>query len=254
MIDMHSLLREQYQAIYNEMIPRNKKRVEENGFSIDALLNSSIDTRRGIGIFAYYDDFTSSDFDTLYDEAIAIFPQQVIYHYASQEVVPTHKLPYAGLLHWTFFQLQSVVDEIPDLFEQRLREYKDALAKAIFTLPPLSIEFAGMSAVSSGILFHGYPDQDVNSVRENIRQQLLAHQLPFYEPYKSNIVHSTFVRLANTIDPKIVNDFVRKNADIKIGTLSVKKLYLGYASWRMDPSETRMLYEFDLLEKQVKEL
>lgn len=235
----------EFDRIYAEMRSRNLGVIETSGLKNDSQLNVEGDDRKGLGLFAFYDEFESSNFELLHTEAKSAFNSQVIYH-PDQDRSSELPAAYEGLLHFTFFQIHPVADVLPQEILRSIPNYVPVLAESLFKLEPFTIELKGTMAVPTGVLLYGYPDQDINAVRSELRVSLHDNHLPFTEPYISNIAHSTFVRLANPCSPEVLVTFSQKYAEVPVGKLHVSKLYFGYGTWRMRPDEIEMFYKFDL--------
>ena len=230
------------------MRERNKNLILEKGFIPDTKIKNMVkDSRKGIGLFALGDFKLNENFNKIYEEAKVEFSGQVLY---SPMVKDRAELSAQGSLHHTFMQFEKVGDNEKDALLLLIDSYKNGMAQTILDIGPIEVEYQGLIAIPSGILMYGYPDKDVNSFREKIRNL----NLDIKEPYKSDIVHSTFIRLCENINTNKLLDFADKYSKVNLGNIYIKKLFLGIGSWRMGLDEISMRYKFDLVNKKVTSL
>lgn len=239
-----------YQPIYNEMRSRNTDNILRNNTKFDeALTKSEIDQRKGLAIFGYFPQSLGLGFDTLFENASKHFDEHIVYS-------PKHTTPEnIGLLHLTFLQLLKVGDVNHRLSKDIILRYVKLLEKFILRLSPFRINFEGVIAIPTGLALYGYPSIDVNKIRQQIRQDFVDKNLPFSEPYPTDIIHSTLVRFTRPNQSQKALNFTTKYEKIsKLDGVKIDKLFLGYGSWKMKPQETKMLYEFNLSDKTVTQL
>ncbi|KXK07452.1 MAG: hypothetical protein UZ21_OP11001001076 [Microgenomates bacterium OLB22] len=233
-------LKPQYKAIYDEMRGRNSKSLSEQGVWPDEVLQSAeIDTRVGLGLFAFPQTTLGQGFDHMIADARERFPAQVVY-------TPDRAQPQDGILHFTFFQLFKAAGLPPDFTATDASHYIATLQDIFSRFPPFTIKYSGLIAVPTGLLMYGYPSEDVNQYRDELRSALSTNGLPFEEPYKTDIVHSTCLRLCTTEDAQELLRFADDYKEVDLGTLSVDALTLGFGSWRMWDEECPLLKEIPL--------
>lgn len=226
------------------MRARNGTSLLEQGVKPDeALQSAEIDKRIGLGIFAFPDAGLGQNFDQMIADARERFPTQVAY-------TPDRAQALDGILHFTFFQLFKVAGLPPDFTTADASGYVDALQDAFSKMPPFTIKYSGLIAIPTSLLMYGYPSEDVNKYRDELRSTLSATGLSFEEPYKTDIVHSTCLRLRQADDPRELIRFADDYKEVDLGTLSVDSLTLGFGSWRMWPEECAMVMEIPLGESK----
>jgi len=246
-------LQNEFQEIYQEMVDRNSRELETKGVKLDQEFNAQ-DQRKGIGIFAFYESTPSPEFVDMYQEAELLFPDQVLYSPLSYHPRAKRASFYVGQLHFTFFQVHFAVPLLPTSYTDRFDAYAESIAKGLFKLTPFQIDFHRLIAIPTGLLLAGTPTEDINAVRDQVRASLAESSLQLQEPYKSDIAHSTFLRLANPVDPNSLLEFAKRHTNTHFGSLQITKLQLGLGSWRMAPSEISMKYEFDLQNKKLSQM
>lgn len=239
----------EYKKIYQEMSERNRRNILEKGLRYDPLIaHNNKDTRKGLGIFAFPRNDLGVNFSSILEKVTTNFGDQVIY----TPFPPQSKL--GGVLHFTLMQMVGVKDKVADHFVASVDRYADILKNVLFELGSFSINYSGLIVIPTGFLMYGYPSKHLNKYREKIRDLVGGCNLPFEEPYKTDIVHSTFVRFCNEDSVDKVVSFGRDFYSCDLGCFDIKELFLGFGSWRMQPREIQMLYKFDLVEKQITKL
>jgi hypothetical protein len=222
-----------YKPIYSEMISRNNLLLQNGTIRFDPQLNNpKKDPRKGLAYFAF-DIHTNEKFESIIKEAKKTFPTQITYEQNPKD-------PKQGLLHFTFLQLIGVKENMKNLPPSLLNQYIETPKKIFTKMPPFSITYKGLIAIPTGVIIYGYPSIDINPYREKIRQAIIKKKLPFHEPFKTNIAHSTFLRLANPEDPQKLITFAEKYRKTELGKININSLQLGYGTWGMKKEEIKM--------------
>lgn len=134
-------------------------------------------------------------------------------------------------------------------FQKNQESYLRILREELEPVMPFKISFRGIQCVQSGMVMLGYPNVELNVVREKIVKRFQEQGL-VYRVYNNNIVHSTIMRFANTGTDQSIDDIFAKQElggktwdfgnryrETWFGTLNVNSLTLASASWRMRPYE-----------------
>jgi len=133
-------------------------------------------------------------------------------------------------LHWTLLQFQT----FPISPYQRL--YKDsALINTCKTIldsyPPLHITFRGISRTRFGLFLNGYPNYDVNGLRDQFR---LACSGEMIEPHPQDIFHSTLFRFTQEPSPSalaLLDQLVNRYKNTLLATMYPSTWEFGYGTW-----------------------
>ena len=78
----------------------------------------------------------------------------------------------------------------------------------------------------------GIPDIDINNTRDIFRQQLASNNLKIRERYKTDIVHSTLVRLCEYEDKNKIILFCEKYKDTYFGCSSINNMNILRGTWK----------------------
>jgi len=139
-------------------------------------------------------------------------------------------------LHWTLLQFQT----FPVRPDQTL--YNDeqgiVLSKRILReAPPIHIRFTGISRTRFGIFLNGYPNYNINGLRDEFRQACSGEMI---EPHPQDIFHATLFRF--TKEPSqmaldLLDSLVQKYRGITIATMRPTTWEFGYGTWTQKVGE-----------------
>jgi hypothetical protein len=201
------------EGIYEEMIARNAREIDEKGYLFDDKLRGD-DTRR---CFAIFSDNMTFNLEPSYYNIIDDFSEHCCY---------TPPPSSDATLHFTLFQVIPFAEF--DGAPQSL-DYLSVIRQ--IPIEPFTITYRHLIPTRNGILMAGYPSIDVNELRDRIRKKFAEEGLPLREPYHQNIVHSTVVRYTSvpkkTITPQ--TSF--------FGTGHVSAFKIGVVGWKVIDSE-----------------
>jgi hypothetical protein len=132
-----------------------------------------------------------------------------------------------GKLHLTLFQLQTfpVIRSDGDTTGD-----SEILKTIIDTYPSFSVEFRGISKTRNGLFLCGYPDFDINIVRDHIRKECRN----IVEPHPQDICHSTLFRFhtpPNDEVIKLINDTVGEFRNVQLLQFIPKTWEYGFGTW-----------------------
>ena len=244
-------LTDYWQKIYDEARSKNLVILVEKGLHVDPDLKAKKDDRYTFSIFGYYQKNFYVGGSKNFEKGLKkIFPNQ-IYYTADLKLAEKS----AGL-HFTFMQLVGFASGLK-ISNADLRKYISVCERNLFLFDdPLKVSFFGLLATPVNILWTGVADAAVNEIRENIRSAVVNAGLPLTEPYKVNIIHSSILRYLNagSLTTESVLEFCDKYRTGLRAECVFDKLYLGYGSALMKPSEIKNVAEFDLASKKVKVL
>ena len=132
-----------------------------------------------------------------------------------------------GKLHWTLFQLQTF--PVSSLSENHIDEIA-ALKNAIGSFPHLKLRFVGISKTRYGIFLNGYPNFDVNKLRDKIRASIVG----LTEPHPQDICHATLFRFTSPPSEnslKLIDASVERFKAIHIADCVPKTWEYGFGTW-----------------------
>jgi hypothetical protein len=133
-----------------------------------------------------------------------------------------------GKLHWTLFQLQTFPAKIDNA--AKYEEEANALKKVIYSFPHLTLHFIGISKTRYGIFLNGYPNFDVNKLRDKIRTNIPG----CVEPHPQDICHATLFRFTTTPSEKslaLIDKVVERFKNVHIADCIPKTWEYGFGTW-----------------------
>ena len=142
-----------------------------------------------------------------------------------------------GKLHWTLLQLQTF--PCVPIAEDHTQTVS-ALKNAIGSFPNLRLSFFGISKTRYGIFLNGYPNYDVNKLRNKIRESV--RQLN--EPHPQDICHATLFRFTSPPSPQalaLIDAAVERFKTIHIADCTPRNWEYGYGTWLQQDAQRQVV-------------
>jgi len=136
----------------------------------------------------------------------------------------------AAELHWTLLQFQTFpIDPDQKIYNdpQLINKCKDILDSH----PPIHIQFRGISRTRFGLFLNGYPNYDVNGLRDTLRMACSGEMV---EPHPQDIFHSTlfrFTREPSAAALALLDELVQRYKDVPLATVRPSTWEFGYGTW-----------------------
>lgn len=146
-------------------------------------------------------------------------------------------------LHWTLFQFQTFpVDPSQTKFNDS--DLALQIKKVLDKYPPLSITFKGIARTRFGLFLCGYPNLNVNKIRDELRALCPGEII---EPHPQDICHSTLFRFTEEpTEEDIVwlDRFVESYKDREICIMHPTTWEFGFGTWTQKDTERIVVSEF----------
>ena len=251
----HSLLED----IYREMITRNHQQVQAVGTTGDQLLTAALneedDSRRCLAVYTLFSKLNwrpSKRFLALMDFVrTELGAEHCVFELEAAPLSPpspSNASVLPGALHFTLMQAVRF-----DLFKQTVfpLDYSSVVQAILvnyFTC--FEIEFNRLCLLPGSLVMMGDPSIDLNTRRHVLRKELGRVGYPLYEPYKSDICHTTLCRFTSPLSKEketrlrvYIDEF--QNAPQtgnlltgeSLGRLKIQELNISSATWRMRSEE-----------------
>jgi hypothetical protein len=133
-------------------------------------------------------------------------------------------------LHWTLLQFQTFPIH-PDQNIYNDTRLIDVCKEILDRYPPIHIQFRGISRTRFGLFLNGYPNYDVNGLRDTLRQACPGEMV---EPHPQDIFHSTLFRFTREPSPMALaclDQLVRQYENILLATMRPSTWEFGYGTW-----------------------
>jgi len=146
------------------------------------------------------------------------------YYYASSD------------FHLTVLSLFTATAD-PEPFVARTGQYVSALDAALRAVPPINIEFAGITASLAAILIQGFPESGaLNDLRDKLRQELRLRGVTegLDGRHRLETAHLTVVRFKSPLrnGEKLAAALEDYRQD-PFGTTNIRQLFLVKNDWYM---------------------
>ncbi|MDO7888259.1 2'-5' RNA ligase family protein [Hymenobacter cheonanensis] len=222
-------------AHYDALRQTARPRLASGAAELDTLLDSPLDTRRGLTVLARPPAAITAAIEALLADFRRIEPAQYYYpaadmHLTILSIISAH----AG------FSLAAIEPAA----------YARAVGEALRGLPPFAIRYAGLTAVPGGVLVQGFPlDEGLQLLREalraHFRQAGLAHSID--QRYQIQTAHSTVIRFRSPLaSPALLVAALERCQRQFIGTFEVNTVELVFSDWYQRAAHTQRLATYRL--------
>ena len=167
-----------YTTLYKESV----RKITENKYDIDQLIDSSSDKRLGVSLIIRPSFEVKDNIIDFLHKMSVVDPNQ--YYYPKSDI------------HITVLSIISCYNGF-NISKIKVSEYIEIIKKAVASMQCFTIEFKGITASPSCIMIQGFPENDIiNDIRNNLRILLkdsnLEHSID--KRYKISSAHSTVIR------------------------------------------------------------
>ena len=211
-----------FNYIYKNMRESNINNINNLGLNIDPKLTVK-DNRRCLGVSTSLNSkFFNNDFRLMLKDLEKSFKNQIIYDDSDKN---------SGTLHFSFINIISF-DKFynnENYINKNYDNYK-LIIDEIFE--PFKIYWKGLIAIPTGICMIGFPDIDINEKRDMFRKNINKKNLKIYERYKSNIVHTTLLRLSKEEGKEKILNFCKKYENKYFGLSEINDIKIVKGSWK----------------------
>jgi len=239
--------------IYREMKTRNEKLIQDPNFEFfyDPLLKNEKDDGPDRKCLAIYGNCASQDRTDSPNKLKVCMDDILSSIENSNALVPfvqksKSNLNYTkGTLHFTIFQLLGFSTHAIENFDiSILSEIIPIISPLFHSGDPLTITYKGILVTPKAIVLKGYPNKDINAIREKIRRVKGIH-----EPYQNHACHSTLFRFQESLSSDSTKKLIetcKKYENANLGTFLVPELYIGFGTWKLNRNEVSNLFKFSI--------
>lgn len=113
--------------------------------------------------------------------------------------------------------------------DDQIRIYDNIIKKSIIDTRPFKIRLKGLITSDGAIMVKGYYENEMNSIRENLREYIENNAIKNDEKYKTISSHITICRFKEKINNRsALLDFVKNYAEYDFGSFEVSIFELTY--------------------------
>jgi len=212
-----------------------ERRLALGAAELDPLIDSPLDTRRGITLLARPPAAVTAAIEALLVDFRRLEPAQ--YYYP------------AGDMHLTILAIISCYAGFT-LAGISPAAYREAVQRILLGCRPFRLTFAGLTASPSGIMVQGFPHDDgLTKLRNAAREHFQSSGLPqsIDQRYSLQTAHSTIIRFRQPLaNPERLLAALAKHAQHFIGTFEVDTIELVCNDWYQRARNTVLLQHYSL--------
>lgn len=220
---------------YNRLYLNSVEKIKNDHYSIDQLIDSSIDNRFGITLLIRPSLEVKNKIQTFLNELKKSNPNQ--YYYTNSDI------------HITVLSVISCFEGF-DLKTISVPEYSKIIQKSIEDINSFDIHFQGITASNSAIMIQGFPDSNsLEQIRNNLRANFANSDLQksIDKRYVIQTVHSTVVRFRDKIlDKESLIQTLEKYQVFDFGKFKVAETELVYNDWYHRNHLVQKIHSFEL--------
>lgn len=219
---------------YNQLYTNSIQKIKAGAYQTDSLIDSPSDKRLGITLLIRPPQPVKNQIQQFLTSMKAIESGQ--YYYPDSDI------------HITVMSIISCYDGF-DPVSILVEDYVEKIQESIQGFKKFEIEFTGITASPSCVMIQGFPDQTLNSIRDQLRTNFKNSELEqsLDQRYQIQTAHSTVVRLRTALNNK--DKFIEKlnaHKNIPFGTFKVDSMELVVNDWYQRKQNTKKLFEFEL--------
>lgn len=200
--------------IYNSILQNGRAKIKESKEQIDYLLESNESNKMGLILAIRPTEEVKKNILKIQKKMKNIEPNQ--YYYQEAEY------------HITLLDLIRARQDYVYTDEQ-IKIYNDIITKAIIGVNSFEIKLKGVVISDGAVMVKGYYEDEMNTIRENLRKYIEESSLKNEEKYKTKLAHITICRFKEKINNR--NDllgFVQDYAEYDFGNFGVSNFELTY--------------------------
>ncbi|MFO7823098.1 MAG: hypothetical protein R6V72_04110 [Cyclobacterium sp.] len=175
------------QAHYRQLHESSLKKIAKEGFSYDAALQDSGDSRRGLTLLLRPNESLKAAFGKFLEAVKAVEPDQYFY--------PTSDM------HVTIMPIISCYSGF-NMDDLELSRYFSLIRHALLPVRKMTVRFEGVLASTSCLMIRGFPlNEELEHCRQNLRAAFVPTDLEqsLDKRYKLVTAHSTVVRFQREV-------------------------------------------------------
>lgn len=222
---------EHYNSLYQDSI----QRIISDKYSIDNLIDSPFDTRRGITLLIRPNQGIKASIEGFLNDLKQIEPEQ--YYQPTSDL---HITVLSIITCYEKFKLSNIC----------IQDYVDILQKNLKAASNIEINFKGVTASPSAIMIQGFLSNDtLNVIRDNIRVSFRKSglQQSIDSRYSIQSAHMTVVRFRKPFAQK--TDLLKRIENYRefdFGTFSTNTMELVYNDWYQRKEFVKELHKFEI--------
>ena len=205
------------QTHYNNILLKNKEKINQGGVKDDLLSNAPNDKRMSMVLLIRINPDISNNIQNAINKLKELEPDSMYYYPPSD-------------FHITVIDLlKGELDrKIPD----NINDYINCINECAKEIKPFEIEFDGLTASDNAVLVKGFYDNELQKFRELLRENLIKNNLKLEERYKTISSHITIARFKEKLkNPDKFISFIENENKNYFGKMKVNYFELCFHNW-----------------------
>ncbi len=214
--------------LYNIILREGETKIKNNKEQIDYLVGSKANTKMGLILAIRPTEEVQKKISKIQKRIKDIEPNQ--YYYKESEY------------HITLLDLICAKQDYVYTDEQ-FKIYDEIIKKSIINISPFKIHLNGLMISDGAIMVKGYYENEMNIIRQNLRDYIEKSNLKSGEKYKTISSHITICRFKEKINNR--NDllnFVKDYSKYDFGNFEVTSFEFTYHNGYYDKKEILKKY------------
>lgn len=218
---------------------KGQERILEEGFVIDrSLLPLEKDQRRSLGLY-FWNPKVKERLQPVLQELAQNFPQELIIYGLPNSPAQLHVSIFVGMTADIGYDTKYQPLEL---------QYVQVFDTVLKNASPIKASWQGIVGNNDAIVVKGYPDNNYfNSLRQQLKAQLVAAKLDPFLIKETKIFHSTIARYLKPVkDHQKLIDFIDKYNQTDFGEDTYDQMHLIRSSWLMAKEQITLLKSYQL--------
>lgn len=210
------------------------EKFESNHFEYDSLIDSVKDFRFGLSIVAKLSPAVENEVMKMLADLRMEEPDQYYYPRAD--------------MHITILSIISCYDGFK-LGHINVGDYSNIIRRSLADAHAFPVRFEGVTASPSCIMIQGYPDKEIEVIRNNLREEFKHSSLETSIDirYQIHTAHTTVVRFKTALkEPSLFIKKIKKYRSHYFGTSKICQLEFVFNDWYQRHLNEHILAGFDL--------
>lgn len=222
---------EHYNSLYKDSI----QRIISDEYSMDNLIDSPFDTRRGVTLLIRPNQEIKSNIENFLTDLRQIEPEQYY-----QPITDLHITVLSIISCYEGFELDNIC----------IHDYVEVLQESLKSASNFEINFRGVTASPSAIMIQGFlSDNTLNIIRDNLRVGFKKSglQQSIDSRYSIQTAHMTVVRFRKPFAHKTAFlKMIENYREFDFGTILVDAVELVYNDWYQREKIVKTIHRFEL--------
>ena len=202
---------------YNNIFTKSKEKINDGGIKDDFLSNVQSDKRMSLDIIIRLPSDISKNIKNCINK-LKELELDSMYFYPSTN------------FHITVFDILKA--ETDRKIPENINEYINCIKECVKQTKPFEMEFEGITSSDNAVLVKGFYDNELEKLREILRESIVKNNLKLEERYKTISAHITIARIKDKLkNPEKYISFIENEKDTNFGKMKLESMELIFHNW-----------------------